>query len=129
MLQWDKTFLDILKVKGIKLDLYSRYVDDMVLVTRAIGKGWFWDKSKKLKWSVEHYDQDKDVSDDEKTAKILSDIANFINTNIQTTTDLPSRNPSQRMPVLDLHMWILIQEGVPVVTYLFYKKEVASHFL
>ena len=128
MLQWDKAFLDILKITGLKLDLYSRYVDDMVLVTRAIGKGWYWDKSKKLKWSVDKYNLDKDVSDDEITAKVLSDIANSINTNIQTTTDLPSRNPSQRMPVLDLHMWISRKEGVPIVTYSFYKKEVASRF-
>ena len=63
MLQWDRTFLDILKVACIKIDLFSRYVEDIVVLDRGIVKGWFWDKSKKLKWSQEQFIQDKDISD------------------------------------------------------------------
>ena len=127
MLQWDKMFLEMLKKEGIRLDLYSRYVDDMVIIARAIGRGWFWNGSS-LKWSEDQYEKDENIEDDERTAKVLSDIANNINSNIQTTTDLPSRNLSQRMPVLDLHMWIAMYEGVPVITHSFYKKDVASRY-
>ena len=127
MLQRDKMFLEMLKKEGIRLDLYSRYVDDMVIIARAIGRGWFWNGSS-LKWSEDQYEKDENIEDDERTAKVLSDIANSINSNIQTTTDLPSRNLSQRMPVLDLHMWIAMYEGVPVITHSFYKKDVASRY-
>ena len=49
MLEWDQVYIHLLRKLGISLDLFSRYVDDMVIILRAIGKGWHWNgKEKKL---------------------------------------------------------------------------------
>lgn len=101
----------------------------MVLVARAIGRGWSWNKiSKKLKWSQEQYIKDCETDDNERTARVLSDVANTLNKNIQTTVDLPSRNHGQIMPVLDLKMLVNNMDEGPKVMHTFYKKEVASRF-
>ena len=112
--------MDMIKNMGIKVDMFARYIDDMVIVTRAIGQGWHWCKEgKKLKWSSDQYKKDREDSADERTATVLSNITNSINTNIQTTTDLPGRNPNGRMPILDLEMWIRDVEGIPTLTHTF----------
>ena len=40
MIQWDDKLIAKLKDLGICVDMYSRYVDDMVIIMRPIGKGW-----------------------------------------------------------------------------------------
>ena len=83
MLQWDETYMKTLKNLGLSMDMFARYVDDMVLVTRAIGQGWHWcPMEKRLKWSPHRYEEDKGHTDEERTAKILSEVANSININI-----------------------------------------------
>ena len=68
-------------------------MDDMVIVTRAIGKGWYWDKEKKkLICTQQQYLMDQDSTDEERTAQVMANIANSINTNIQTTTDTLEKN-------------------------------------
>ena len=89
MLQWDQQYLNMIKNMGLSLDMFARYVDDMIIVTRAVGQGWHWNKeSKSLKWSQDQFDKDQDESPEERTARVLSMMANSINANIQTTTDL-----------------------------------------
>merc|ERR1712082_448445 len=69
MLQWDQKYLDMLKNMGINIDMFSHYVDDMIIVTRAIGQGWHWEDG--LKWSKEQYDKDSNESPEERTARVL----------------------------------------------------------
>ena len=77
-----------------------RYVDDMVIVTRALGKGWHWDKEKKkLVWTQYLMDQ-------ERTSQVRANIANSINSNIQTTIGTPEKNGNCRIPLLDLEVWM-----------------------
>ena len=66
--------------------------------------------------------------DDERTASVISQIANSIENNIQFTVDYPSRNENGRMAVLDLEIWIQDYKGRQMVTHSFYKKKVASPF-
>ena len=58
----------------------------------------------------------------------MANIANSVNTNIQTTTDTPEKNDNSRMPVIGLKVWMRKVEGVPVVTHSFCKKIMASKF-
>ena len=39
MIQWDKKLEDKCKEMGLKFDMYKRYVDDQVIIMRAIGCG------------------------------------------------------------------------------------------
>ena len=40
----------------------------------------------------------------------------------------PERNPDQKMPVLDMKLWIQETNGVPQLKHTFYKKPIASPF-
>ena len=46
MLLWDNILRTKCKDLGLKVDLYRRYVDDMLLVLRAVGKVWSYNKNK-----------------------------------------------------------------------------------
>ena len=47
MSQWDKKYLDLLKLLGVTVDMYKRYVDDTLQVVPPINRGWdFCTKSK-----------------------------------------------------------------------------------
>ena len=120
MLQWDQQYLNMIKNMGLSLDMFAHYEDDMVIVTRAVGQGWYWDKEdKSLKWSQEQFEMDMNESPEERKARVLSSMANSINLNIQTTTDLPRRNSNGNMPVLDLQIWVKDVEGIPNITHTF----------
>ena len=129
MLQWDQIYIKKLKDVGISLYLFLRYVDDMVLVLRAIGRGWYWSPdTKRLEWSQQKYMEDEGISDEERTAKVLKDIASSINSNIQLTTDIPGSNSNLKMPVRNMEVWEIPVDGIPVVSHSFHKKAVASKF-
>ena len=54
MILWDEKLIELCKTLGITLDLYDRYVDDDTIVTRAIGKGWYYcSVDKRMKFSFE----------------------------------------------------------------------------
>ena len=64
------------------------------------------------------------MSDSERTARCIADIANSIDKGIQVTLDLPEMNSDGRLPVLDLKIWIQDNQ----VVHSFYKKKVSSPF-
>ena len=78
MLLWDDTLITKCRSLGLDLDLYRRYVDDMVIVIRPISLGWRY-KDGILQYSKEFANEDRDLSDTERTSRILASIANSIN--------------------------------------------------
>ena len=106
MITWDSKLKTKLKTLGITTHLYSRYVDDILCVIPAVNKGWTYDKHRnRMVFDAELARTDTSL-DDERTATVISQIANSIETNIQFTVDYPSRNENGRMAVLDLEIWI-----------------------
>ena len=129
MILWDKILVTKCRSLGISLDLYDRYVDDETVVTRVIGKGWFFNKqSGVMEFSKARELEDMDKCDTERTARIIADVANSINDGIQVTVDWPEKNMDGRKPVLDLKVWVDRSQDIPRISYSFYKKEVASKF-
>ena len=122
MLQWDKKIEDKCKEMGLKFDMYKRYVDDQVIVMRAIGRGWKYEKDKLI------YDKSLELNDmrtdTERTSQIVAQIANSIDSNIQCTIETCEMNSDGRLPVLDMKLWI---ENNRIV-HSFYKKKVSSPF-
>ena len=121
---WDVTFLKKLRTAGIHMDMYKRYVDDQLDVCPPINPGWKYD-------TVSHsmvFDPVLAVNDcDEpaiRTAKILQQVANSIEKCIQVTYDTPEGNLNQKMPVLDLEVWVSENK----VHHRFYKKPVACNY-
>ena len=84
----DRELKQRLQSKGISLQVYSRYVDDINLVAKAIPNK-------------------TDEQNDKVTMQHIKEIANEIHTSIKVTIDmLPSNHSHNRMPVLDLEQWI-----------------------
>ena len=88
MLWWDRQLKKKLQDEGIKVRMYSRYVDDINIVCEAIDM------------KVEREEAD------ETTIKSIQKIAKKIHKSIQVTVDYPSNHENRRMPVLDLEQWI-----------------------
>ena len=85
--------MDKCRSLGLRVDLYRRYVDDMLLVLRAVGKGWYYNKSKGvLEYSHQQYLRDRLLTPTEKTALVMADIENAIHNKIQVTTESPEMN-------------------------------------
>ena len=121
---WDIRFLDKLKSLGIHIDMYGRYVDDILKALPPINRGWDYDtKTNKMTYSDtnEHRDIEEPTA---RTARILHKIANSLEANIQLTYDTPDMNTDKRMPVLDLKVWIEKNR----ICHTFYKKAVSSNF-
>ena len=49
--------------------------------------------------------------DDERTARVMTDIANSVIPGITMEFDVPSRNTNEKMPILDMEVWIEKEEG------------------
>ena len=89
-----------------------------------INPGWYYDiKQNIMKFSQNIADSDIDASD-VRTTRILNQIANTLENDIQLTFDAPSLHPDGKMPVLDMKIWV--EENR--IKYTFYNKEVASKF-
>ena len=102
MLLWDQRLINKCKSLGINLDSYSRYVDDQLLIMRTIGKGWSYNsRTRRMEFS-KLLEQSCTLSDSERTARVIAEIANSLDEGIQVTVDLPERNEDGRLPVLDL---------------------------
>ena len=43
---------------------------------------------------------------DKRNMEFVKAVANEIHQSIQVTTDYPSKNPSNKMPILDLRVWL-----------------------
>ena len=123
MIQWDDKLLSRCKELGLHIDLYKRYVDDMVVLMRAIGKGWTFDRKKNiLTYSLTQAKKDCNLTPTQKTTSVLMEIANKINNNIQVTSDSPEDNVDSRMPVLDLKVWIQHINGIPQIVHTFFQE-------
>ena len=91
--------------------------------------GWVFDsKSNKMVFSRQTYENDR-MTDEQRTAITLTDIANTLNEHIQFTWDSPETNSDSKLPVLDLKLWMdRDKEGIQYVQFTFYKKDVASKY-
>ena len=121
---WDKQFLSLCKKLGLKIDLYKRYVDDILFILDSLSYGWKFDKKRKI-MVFDPLNVSTEQDPDSFTMNILLDIANTLDKNIQLTGDCPSQNQSKRLPVLDLEIWV----ENDTVEFSFYQKSMASPYV
>ena len=78
MIYWDKKFLKKVKDLGISVDLYGRYVDDVITALNTINRGWDYNPiSNKMEYSKE-LDEKDTRSDDERIAETMVKITNSL---------------------------------------------------
>ena len=125
MLNWDRLFMN--KVRSMTEDLnwdfemYLRYVDDCNCVAKELPPGAKIEGNK-IVIKQEQIQDDQNVPNDRRTAKILQAIANTICPFIQVEIDCPSMHKDGLMPILDLKVRI---EGNKVI-YRYYRKDMAN---
>ena len=109
MSNWDKIFKEKLRVLGILLIIHKRYVDDINILaedTMTIG------------------------APDEGVMTIIQNEANSIHPSIKTTIDFRSNYADDKLPMLDIKLWIgKNKNGEYKLFHEHYTKEVSSRSL
>ena len=130
MLRWDSKFLSLLKKIGLRVIFYKRYVDDVLLLIHSLALGFKYNsRNKKLEYSEEKAEAEKDWPADKRTFAVLRDIANTIDKDIRMKEDVPSAHSDLKLPCLDLKVWISESDEGHQVRFAFYKKPMASKFV
>ena len=138
MCWWDKQFLSKLKKLGIKVLLYRRYVDDITISFVApdhrllFVRGVSEEEDRlelQLDNSVIPYVENQIV---EKCGmSLVKEIGDSIHPSIQLETDCPAMHDDNKLPVLDIKMWVeqimkVDSTIVNVIMHEYYSKDVSS---
>ena len=92
---------------SINIMMYERYIDDSNQVAVVPPPGAKYDTiTKKMIIDDNLVNTDIDLSEDERTAKVMTDIANSVMPGIVMVFDVPSRNADKKMPILDMKVWM-----------------------
>ena len=118
---------------GVTLKLYKRYVDDLNLVVVPVPRGTKYCEGRVVIESSQSTDFETEKPD-ERTMKLLLNIANDIHPSIQFEIDYPSKNIDHKVPILDLKVWTEEREvhnevgnvKKTVILHEFYTKNVSS---
>ena len=126
LLRWDTLYRNNLKKAGESLNLdlvlYERYVDDSNQVATIPPPGARYDVTSKTVVIDDNID-DTTLDDDERTARLYTDIANDVIPGIVMEFDVPSRNTDKKMAILDMKVWM--EENGNIV-FQHYEKPTAS---
>ena len=96
-------------------------MDDDLDVMPQIKDGWEYDSRKrKMVFTGQLRFEEPCV----RTARIIQNIANSLEPDIQLTCDTPNNHPSGRMPVLDLEVWVKDNR----IMHSFYSKPMSSKY-
>ena len=126
MLRWGEKLQEKLESLNIVNSLDDRYVDDITLLPTILPPGLKL-VDEKLIMCEEKLIEDNKTPGDERTMKIVQQVANSIDVNIKVTFDVPSFQPDGKVPILDLKV-NLNQENMQI-EYIFYKKPMASKYV
>ena len=80
---WDKKMKLKIEEEGIKTVMYKRYVDDINLIVEV-----------------------KKETEEEEIWKKIRDAGDRIHDSIQLEADYPSNHPDQKVPILDIKVWV-----------------------
>ena len=98
MLRWDKLYKDKVERAGIDIRLYERYVDDSNQVVTVPAPGSVYDAvSEKVVIDANQVEADIATSDDVRTARVMTDIANTVIPGIIMEFDVPSNNTDMKI--------------------------------
>jgi hypothetical protein len=102
---WDKQLLLRIERLGLQNKLYERYVDDINKYMKVTEAGLRYVDGA-LVHTEEAAEEDEGVPADLRTFRLLQQIGNDIHPNIQLEVDVPSNYDDEKLPILDLKVWI-----------------------
>ena len=127
MRRWDQLYIKRVQKAGIQMPLYERYVDDSNQIAVVPPRGSKYDKVRKVLVTEEVQDiesNESEISEEERLANILKNIANDILPCIRMEADWPNNNEDGKLPILDMKVWTENETGN--VMYTHYEKPMAS---
>ena len=125
MVWWDGCLRNKAEEVGLEIVLYERYVDDIDIIMKRTEKGQRYE-NRTLIQSEQTRKEDEGIRDDERTMKIFKIIGESIHTSIKLEIDYPSKRNDEKIPILDLKLWISETEDGTKILYEHYEKEIAS---
>ena len=102
-------------------------MDDVNGTFGAIERGIEYENGT-LKFNAEKVKSDENEPEDRLTMKIIQKVANEIDSMIVMTIDVPSNHEKERVPMLDVQVWINEADGNKVY-YSFYEKPTRSPYV
>ena len=123
MVWWDKIFLNKLEELSIMMPVYKRYVDDINCGLEFVN-GTYDDT--KIKINLNNNITDEVSAKDEITMELLKNIGNNIHKSIQLETEYPSKFSDNKLPILDLKVWVQEVREKRIIMYEHYKKDISS---
>ena len=112
MVWWTKQFLQKARQGGEEIKLYKTYVDDI-----------------NIAMTIPANIRSREITADEKekeTANRVKELGDSIDESIVVETDCPSNHADNKLPILDLKVWLEKIDGKRIVVHEFYQKEVSS---
>ena len=125
MTWWDKELQRKLNQINFQLRMHQRYVDDTNVAAKQSEIGARYD-GEKVVINDASIAEDAGVPPDERTMRLLQQVASSIHPSIRLTIDYPSKNPDGKVAMLDLKMWITEIDGVKRLVHEHYEKDMAS---
>ena len=110
MLMYAVMYKNNVRKAGMKLMIYERYIDDSNQVAEVPPPGSKYERNS----NKVIIDPDLDnihENDDERTAIILTDIANDVMPGIVMEYDVPTKNTDDKMAILDMKVWLEKEDG------------------
>ena len=120
--------MERLKSLGIRVIMYKRYIDDVIIDTERIKEAYIY-IVKKTENVPEGRIRNSDQTDNKHTLETLAEIDNTSKKDIVMHPDMGENHGDNRLNVLDLAKWM---EGVwnkVKIRFSFYRKLMASEYL
>ena len=121
MIWWDGQFIEKLKELDIKLEMHKRYIDDQNQAVEGCQPGLRYVDGR-LEIQQNKVEEDHQVGTEKSTAKLMRTIGDSITPMIKLEEDVPSNHEDNRLPILDLIVWVEDNRA----KHVFYKKPMAS---
>ena len=121
MVWWDRELRQRLDEVNLLPKMHQRYVDDTNLAAMETEVGARYD-GEQLVVNETTAAEDDGVPPDERTMRVIQQVASHIHPSIRSTIDCPSRHADGKMPSLDVKMWIEEIDQQRKIVYEHYEK-------
>ena len=129
---WDERLASKLGDMGIQPMLYERYVDDIDSGMEATAEGATYTNGG-LQVTEEKKKEDEGVPADKRTFDFVKEVGNSIHQSIQLETDVPSNYEDNKLPILDLKVWmgeVETEDGIKrKIMHEHYIKDIANKYV
>ena len=125
MVWWDRELRQRLDRINLLPKMHQRYVDDTNLTAIETEVGARYDGTQ-LQINENTAAEDEGVPPDERTMRVIQQVASYIHPSIRSTIDCPSRHADGKMPSLDVKMWIKEVNNQRKILYEHYEKEMTT---